>query len=68
MLFVALAIKLTSPGPVLFSQVRLGRHGREFTIYKFRSMRVDAESLLETLREHNEVMDRPLFKIRGIRG
>jgi exopolysaccharide biosynthesis polyprenyl glycosylphosphotransferase len=40
----ALAIKLTSPGPVLFSQRRVGRKGREFMIYKLRTMVVDAES------------------------
>ena len=40
---VAIAIKLGDSGPVLYSQVRTGRHGREFRIYKFRTMRVDAE-------------------------
>lgn len=43
MLITAIAIKLTSPGPVLFKQKRLGLHGKEFTIYKFRSMTVGAE-------------------------
>jgi sugar transferase (PEP-CTERM system associated) len=43
MLAVALAIKFMSPGPVLYSQQRIGRNGRVFTIYKFRSMRADAE-------------------------
>jgi exopolysaccharide biosynthesis polyprenyl glycosylphosphotransferase len=42
---VALAIKLDSPGPVIFSQRRVGSDGQQFTLYKFRSMRVDAESL-----------------------
>lgn len=44
LLFVtAIAIKISSPGPVLFKQQRLGLYGREFTIYKFRSMTVGAE-------------------------
>ena len=44
LLFItAIAIKLSSPGPVLFQQQRLGLHGKEFTIYKFRSMTVGAE-------------------------
>ncbi|MDC3958731.1 TIGR03013 family XrtA/PEP-CTERM system glycosyltransferase [Polyangium jinanense] len=44
MLLTALAIKLDSAGPVLYSQVRAGVYGRPFTIYKFRSMRTDAEA------------------------
>ena len=43
LLITAIAIKLSSPGPVLFQQQRLGLHGKEFTIYKFRSMTVGAE-------------------------
>ncbi len=43
-LIVAIAIKLETPGPVIFKQTRLGRHGKPFTIYKFRSMCVDAEN------------------------
>lgn len=43
LLITAIAIKLSSPGPVLFKQQRLGLHGKEFTIYKFRSMAVGAE-------------------------
>ena len=44
MLVTALAIKLDSPGPILYRQVRAGEFGRAFTLYKFRSMRIDAES------------------------
>ncbi|MEO7192556.1 MAG: TIGR03013 family XrtA/PEP-CTERM system glycosyltransferase [Vicinamibacterales bacterium] len=45
MLAVALAIRLTSAGPVLYHQNRVGRHGRIFTVHKFRTMRVDAEAV-----------------------
>jgi lipopolysaccharide/colanic/teichoic acid biosynthesis glycosyltransferase len=45
MLAVALWVRLDSPGPVFFRQARVGRHGRMFRIHKFRTMRVDAESL-----------------------
>ena len=44
MLLTALAVRLTSPGPALYRQVRVGMDGRPFTLYKFRSMRVDAEA------------------------
>ena len=44
MLLVALAVRLDSPGPVFFRQERVGRNGREFTLWKFRSMRTDAEA------------------------
>ncbi|HKT16976.1 MAG TPA: TIGR03013 family XrtA/PEP-CTERM system glycosyltransferase [Stellaceae bacterium] len=43
LLFCAIAIRATSPGPILYRQTRIGRNGAEFTIYKFRTMRVDAE-------------------------
>lgn len=60
---IALAIKLDSPGPVLFTQERVGKDYKRFTIYKFRSMRVGAEDELEILKEvaeHNDVT----FKMR----
>lgn len=45
LLLLALWIRLDSRGPVLFRQIRVGRHGREFRIFKFRTMRVDAERI-----------------------
>jgi len=53
--FLAPAIKLDSPGPVFFSQVRVGKIGRRFKIYKFRSMYQDAEERLKDLQSQNEV-------------
>ena len=57
------AIYFTDPGPVIFSQKRVGKNGRFFKFYKFRSMYVDAESRLEELLEENE-MDGYMFKIK----
>ncbi len=62
LLFIAISVKLTSRGPVLYRQRRLGLHGREFFLYKFRSMYVDAEARLEELKHLNE-MTGPVFKI-----
>jgi exopolysaccharide biosynthesis polyprenyl glycosylphosphotransferase len=63
LLAVALCVRITSRGPVLFRQVRVGRDGREFRIFKFRSMYVDAEARLAELRHLNEY-DGVLFKMR----
>ena len=60
---VAIAIKIDDPkGPVIFKQKRVGKDGKEFNMYKFRSMCVDAESKLAELRELNEKTG-PVFKI-----
>jgi exopolysaccharide biosynthesis polyprenyl glycosylphosphotransferase len=62
--FIALAIKLTSGGDVLFRQTRCGLNGRFFTIYKFRTMVEDAEERRRELLHLNE-MDGPVFKLRS---
>ncbi len=61
---IAAAVRLTSAGPALFCQTRVGRNGREFRIYKFRSMRITAEEELAALIAQNEAGDGLLFKIR----
>jgi exopolysaccharide biosynthesis polyprenyl glycosylphosphotransferase len=61
LLGIAIAIKLTSPGPVLFRQTRVGRQGRRFEVLKFRTMCHDAEARKRELFELNEAA--PLFKI-----
>ncbi|MBL8948215.1 MAG: sugar transferase [Myxococcales bacterium] len=63
MIATAIAVKVTSEGPVFFGQVRAGRNGRKFTMYKFRSMVVDAEKLRAKLEHLNE-MGGPVFKIK----
>lgn len=54
-IFVAPAIKLDSPGPVFFGQTRIGKNGRKFTFYKFRSMYQDAEERKKELMKKNEI-------------
>jgi len=61
--FIVLLIKLETPGPVLFSQVRVGRHGRLFHCFKFRSMAVDAEWRKDELVHLNEATG-AAFKIK----
>jgi exopolysaccharide biosynthesis polyprenyl glycosylphosphotransferase len=63
LLLCAAAVRLSSPGPVLFRQQRVGRDGRVFSMWKFRSMTVDAEDRLASLRSLNEA-DGPIFKLR----
>lgn len=62
LLFCAVCIRLTSPGPVLFRQQRSGLNGRPFTMFKFRSMVTDAEQRRRDLEELNE-MQGPAFKL-----
>jgi exopolysaccharide biosynthesis polyprenyl glycosylphosphotransferase len=60
----AVAIKLTSPGPVFFLQERIGINKRRFKIFKFRTMVPNAERLMAVLEKHNEVSG-PVFKIKN---
>jgi exopolysaccharide biosynthesis polyprenyl glycosylphosphotransferase len=60
---IAVAIRLADNGPVFFRQTRVGKNGRAFTFYKFRSMVVDAEQRKPLLASHNEA-DGVLFKLR----
>ena len=60
---VSLLIKFESKGPVIFSQDRIGKDGKVFKMYKFRSMVVNAEELKEKLKEQNE-MSGPMFKMK----
>lgn len=64
MLITAIAIKIDSPGPVIFKQIRVGQNGRTFNMYKFRSMCKDAEKLRQALMEQNE-MEGCMFKIKN---
>ncbi|MCC7374615.1 MAG: sugar transferase [Verrucomicrobiales bacterium] len=62
MLLAALAVRVTSPGPVVFKQMRSGLNGRPFTMYKFRTMVTDAEQRKQELAAFNE-MSGPVFKV-----
>ena len=62
-IFLVPAIKIKSPGPAFFSQVRMGKNGRPFKIYKFRSMYMDAEERKKKLMKQNNVKDGMMFKM-----
>lgn len=64
MLVAAIAIKLDSQGPVVFKQTRVGQNGRNFVIYKFRSMYIDAEERKKELMEKNEMEGGVMFKMK----
>jgi exopolysaccharide biosynthesis polyprenyl glycosylphosphotransferase len=60
---ITLAIKLDSPGPVIYKAMRVGKNGRPFKMYKFRSMVVDADQHKESLKQYNQA-DGPIFKMK----
>lgn len=62
-LFVGSAIYLKSPGPIFFSQERVGKNGKKFKMYKFRSMYMDAEERKAELMKQNRVSDGMMFKL-----
>lgn len=62
-LFIAPVMKVKSPGPVFFSQTRVGKNGKPFKIYKFRSMYMDAEERKKELMEKNNIKDGLMFKM-----
>lgn len=63
LLIIAIVIKLEDGGPIIFKQERIGHNGRHFNIYKFRSMRIDAEELKAKLLDQNEV-EGAMFKMK----
>ena len=63
-IIVSLLIALESGRPIVFSQKRLGQNGRQFTVYKFRSMWKDAEARQAEVEAFNEVKDGPTFKLK----
>ena len=60
---IAVAIRIDSPGPIIYSAVRVGRQGHPFNMFKFRSMVADADAQKHALRHWNEA-DGPIFKIK----
>jgi len=64
-LIVALWIRLDSKGPIFFSQIRVGKGGQKFTMWKFRSMYVDAEKRKAALMNENEMRGGVLFKMKN---
>ncbi|MCI6790698.1 MAG: sugar transferase, partial [Lachnobacterium sp.] len=63
MIVVGPIIYLSSPGPIFFAQERIGRNGRKFKMYKFRSMYMDAEERKKELMSQNKIGDGMMFKM-----
>ena len=64
MLIIGLIVKLTSKGPMIYVSKRVGKDGKVFNFYKFRSMRENAEEELKLLLEHNEIEGGVIFKMK----
>jgi lipopolysaccharide/colanic/teichoic acid biosynthesis glycosyltransferase len=62
MMAISIAILIYDGWPITFCQQRMGQNGRKFTVYKFRSMRRDAEKLFQEVRKNNIIKDGPIFK------
>ena len=62
-IFIAPAIYIQSPGPIFFKQKRIGQNGKQFYMYKFRSMYMDAEERKKALMEQNKISDGMMFKM-----
>jgi len=62
---VAIWLKLDSPGPLIYRQVRVGQYGRPFYFYKFRSMYIDSEARRAALERENESADGVIFKMKN---
>lgn len=62
---IAPIVMLQSPGPIFFSQIRIGKSGRKFKIYKFRTMYLDAEERKKELMKRNRIKDGMMFKIEN---
>ena len=62
-IFIGPAIYIASPGPIFFSQERVGKNGKKFKMYKFRSMYLDAEERKAELMKHNKLGDGRMFKL-----
>lgn len=63
MIVIAILIKLEDHGPIFYTQIRVGKNGKLFKMYKFRSMLVNADRLLDKLKEKNDI-EGPMFKMK----
>ncbi len=64
MIIIAVLIKAEDHGPIFYEQIRVGKNGKTFKMYKFRSMFVNADKMLDKLKEKNDV-DGPMFKMKN---